>query len=108
MCPEHCPFLLDEDGAVRENANKKDMSRRLDFSAWMLAWDRYALGALVLRLCCVHEQMSRMRGAAVIRQMSFRAAMKHKAVVAEVACGAASEGWSPILGVFFDEVSRRV
>ena len=34
--------------------------------------------------------------------------MKHKAVVAEVACAAASYGKTAIFGVLFDEVSRRV
>lgn len=33
--------------------------------------------------------------------------MTHKAIVAEVACSAKSKGKLPILGVLFDEVSRR-
>ena len=41
--PEHCPVLLDEDGRIRENGGRKDM-RRLELSAWLLAWDRYAIG----------------------------------------------------------------
>ena len=48
-----------------------------------------------------------MTGAAAIKQMSFKAAMKHKGVVAEVACGAASKGQMPILAVLFDEVTRK-
>ncbi len=56
-CPEHCPVLLDEDGKVRENPVKKDMTRRLDFSAWLLSWDPYAIGAIALyaveRVCSV-------------------------------------------------------
>ena len=36
---------MDEDGAVRENVNKKDVSQQVDFGAWLLAWDRYAMGA---------------------------------------------------------------
>ena len=43
-CPEQCPVLLDEDGTIREGGFKKDLSRRLDFSMWLLAWDRYAIG----------------------------------------------------------------
>ena len=43
-CPEHCPVLLDEDGMFREAGVKRDLSRRLEFSAWLLAWDRYAIG----------------------------------------------------------------
>ena len=33
--------------------------------------------------------------------------MKHKGVVAKVACGASSEGQMPILAVSFDEVTRK-
>ena len=40
--------------------------RFLDFANWMLAWDRYALGA------------------AMVKQMDFRTAMQHKAVCTEV------------------------
>ena len=32
--------------------------------------------------------------------------MKHKAIVAEIACGAPSQGKTAILGVLFDEVTR--
>ena len=106
-CAEHCPVLLDEDGAVRENASKKDMSRRVDFGAWLLAWDRYALGA-PFDGYVAWARVYQLPAAAVLNQLSFIAAMKHKAVVAEVACGAASKGRSPILGVLFDEVSRSV
>jgi len=38
--------------------------------------------------------------------MDYKAAMKHKAVVAEVACTASATGQWSILGVLFDEVSR--
>ena len=48
MCPEHCPVLLDEEGRVRDGTKKKDLSRRLDFPSWLLAWDRYALGLHVI------------------------------------------------------------
>ena len=107
LCPEHCPVLLDEDGRVRENAWKKDATKRLDFGAWLLAWDRYALGT-VTRMCaspslCIDVMLA---GAAVVGQMSYYAAMTHKATVAEVAYGAVSEGKWSIFGVLFDEVSR--
>ena len=46
-------------------------------------------------------------GAAVLNQMSFRVAMKHKQLVAEVAGNAKEMDQSPMLGVLFDEVSRR-
>ena len=42
----------------------------------------------------------------MLRQMSFKSAMKHKVLVAEVACDARSAGKLPILGVLYDEVSR--
>lgn len=109
-CPEQCPVLLDEDGAIREGGFKKDLSRRLDFSVWLLAWDRYAIGVqgciivAYRRICIVLFYVA---GAAVLKQLSFKNAMKHKAIVAEVACSAKSRGKLPILGVLFDEVSRR-
>ena len=46
--------------------------------------------------------------AAVLSQLSFKSAMMHKAVVAKVATGAAARGRSPLLGVLFDELARRV
>ena len=53
---------------------------------------------------CAHACV--MPAAAVLNQTSFIAAMKHKTVVAEVACGAGAKGRSPILGVLYDEVCR--
>ena len=78
-------------GAEAQNAfrwTKSGTTWRLDFASWVLAWDRYAICA------------------AVLGQMSFKAAMQHKACVAEVAFGAASSNKSTILAVLFDEVSR--
>ena len=40
--------------------------RFLDFANWMVAWDRYALGA------------------AMLGQMEFRQAMQYKAIIVEV------------------------
>ena len=54
----------------------------------VLAWDRYAICA------------------AVLGQLSFEAAMRHKACVAEVAFAAISSHKSPVFAVLFDEVSR--
>lgn len=105
-CPEHWPVLLDQDGAVRETGVKKDQ-RRLEFSAWLLAWDRYALGVLQhgCDICCVVAAYAR-AGAAILNQLQFKTAMKHKQLVAEVACTAKDKDKSPILGVLFDEVCR--
>jgi hypothetical protein len=58
------------------------------------------LGMLVMLQC--------LPAAAVLGQMSFKSAMKHKAIVAKVATGAAARGRSPLLGVLFDELARRV
>ena len=46
--------------------------------------------------------------AAVLGQVSFKSAMKHKAIVAKVATGAAARGRSPLLGVLFDELENWV
>ena len=45
-------------------------------------------------------------GAAVLKQLCFKKAMQHKALVAEVACDAKGKGMSPIMGVLFDELCR--
>ncbi len=92
---------------MREAAGpKKDLSRRPDFSAWLLAWDRYAIGTTCHYHCEPPCRDSVVTGAAVIGQMSFITAMKHKAIVTEVACSAMSKGKWSIMGVLFDEVSR--
>jgi hypothetical protein len=44
--------------------------------------------------------------AAVLEQLSFKAAMQHKATVAKVATGLAAKGRSQLLGVLFDELAR--
>ena len=62
---------------------------RLELSMWITAWDRYALGA------------------AMVEQLTFTDAMKHKAVVTEVACHAMKEGKRSLLGVLYDEVARQ-
>ena len=99
-------MLLDEDGSIREAGARKDL-RRLEFSAWLLAWDRYAMGESGQHGCaCVPRQCAVCVGAAVLRQLSFKTAMKHKLLVAEVACSAKSMDKWPILGVLFDEVCR--
>ena len=58
------------------------------------------LGMLIMLQC--------LPAAAVLGQMCFKSAMKHKAIVAKVATGAAARGRSPLLGVLFDELARRV
>ena len=54
-------------------------------ASWLVAWDRYALGAVVTG------------------QLSFGHAMAHKAVVAEIA---ALNRASPLLPVVYDELVR--
>ena len=46
-CTEHCPVALDDEGGLREGGDKS-AGKRLDFSVWMLAWDRYAIGMFPL------------------------------------------------------------
>ncbi len=108
FCPEHLPVVLsleDEKGADDKETKKKASTRRLEVAAWMLAWDRYSLGA------------------AALEQMSFYTAMRHKTVVAEVgsklpltsgplcvllqvAVQAVAEGRRPLWGVLYDELAR--
>ena len=55
---------------------------------WLTAWDRYALAC------------------AMVGQMDFADAMRHKSVVTEVASSALKEGKRSLLGVLYDEVAR--
>ena len=80
----------------------------MDFSAWLMAWKRYAMGehfvifawwCLLLVIC--------LPAAAVLKQLSFKQAMAHEEIVAEVACQAQhSGGRARSLGVIYDEVAR--
>ena len=66
-------------------------SRRLELPIWMIAFERYALGAQ-----------------AVDHQLSVQQALVHKEVVVEIACTAKSAGRSDLLGVLYDELARCV
>ena len=71
--PTHCSdhevvALNEEDYPVADKARKQFNRRFLDMSVWMMAWDRYALGATILG------------------QMAFVDTQNHKAVVEEVPC----------------------
>ena len=60
----------------------------LDLARWMLAWDSYALAAVV------------------VEQMDFMPAMQHKHIVMEIASNALGEGYGPQLGVIYDRIAR--
>ena len=62
----------------------------MDWAAWLVAWEPYALGA------------------AMTGQLEFADAQAHKAVVIEVAAMAVIEGRSTALAVMYDEMSRLV
>ena len=69
----------------------KEKGRRLEFPVWLIAFDRYALGAQ-----------------AVDHQLSMKEALLHKDVVINVACSAYASGRTDLLGVLYDEVARPV
>ena len=108
-CPEHVAVQIDPDGCLRKGQDSsKENNKRLDFSAWLMAWKRYAMGehfiifawwCLLLVIC--------LPAAAVLKQLSFKQAMAHEEIVAEVACQAQhSGGRARSLGVIYDEVAR--
>ena len=44
-CPEHVAVQIDPDGCLRKGQDSnKENNKRLDFSAWLMAWKRYAMG----------------------------------------------------------------
>ena len=55
-----------------------------------MAWDQYAIALAILKV------------------LTFKQAMSHKATVLEVAALGAEEGRSSLLGVLYDELVRRV
>ena len=95
-----------EEGIVKGPKSKM----KLDMANWHLAWDRYALAAVVTnQVLCFHvPYRSMLLSRLCVAQMTFCESVKHKAVVAEVAAGAWSTSRKPILGVFYDEVARLV
>ena len=71
-CSEYLPAAENEPsamerllGAADPAPKKRDNGRRLDFASWLLAFDRYALAATIVRP----------------QQMSYALAMMHKANV---------------------------
>ena len=68
-CSDHEVVALNEEDYPDADKARKQFNRRfLDMSVWMMAWDRYALGATILG------------------QMAFVDTQNHKAVVEEVQC----------------------
>jgi hypothetical protein len=108
-CAEHEVVALSEkDFPDVDRVKGKQFNRRfLDLAVWLMAWDRYAIGATLLK------------------QMSFVDAQHHKAVVVEVwlllpwrvasclscfaqiASTAKSKGLGPLLGVIYDDLVRK-
>ena len=91
-CKEYQAIWLDDDGEALAggSASKAGGKKYVDFAWWLLAWDRYALAAVATK------------------QMDFKQAMQHKAVVAEVAANAATEGKSSLVAVIYDDLVRYV
>eukprot|EP00973_Karenia_brevis_P027297 3763641-Karenia_brevis.AAC.1 len=81
--------LLDGDAKEETQAKDKKKDLKLSLPFWMLAWDSYAIAA------------------AILGQLTYSAAVKHKLVVAEIATEAVAEGRRPILGVIYDEIARK-
>jgi hypothetical protein len=69
----------------------QDNARRLELPIWLIAFERYSLGAQ-----------------AVEHQLSFQQALVHKEVVVEIACSAKAAGRSDLVGVLYDELARWV
>ena len=90
--PEHTvvPALQDAEsspaGARAEDT--KPTGRRLDFATWLLAWRQYTPAAVATE------------------QLELVDAVQHEQVVAEVAAQGRNDGYSPFLGVCYDEVAR--
>ena len=108
-CAEHEVIALDtnEFPDIDKAKGRQFNKRFLDLSVWLMAWDRYAIGATLLK------------------QLAFEDAQHHKAVVVEVclacfvfgcveisvflqiAATAKSKGMGPLLGVIYDDIVRK-
>ena len=93
--PRHCPEFVATAAVVETKEDldpkiQRALNKRLDAHLWVLAWDAYAIAGTILG------------------QFSFSAAMKHKAVVMEIAIHAKTQKRTPILGMLYDELARSV
>ena len=92
FCTEHTvvPALQDADGgpaSVRAGGTTA-AGQRLDLAVWLLAWRQYTVAAVATE------------------QLELVEAAQHEQVVAEVAAQGRNDGYSPFLGVCYDEVAR--
>ena len=108
-CPEHVAVHIDSDGCLKKGQdNNKECAKRLDFSAWLMAWRRYAIGQSFKHAPGLQIAFDLpFSAAAVLKQMSYKKAVAHEEMVVEVACQAESSGRNRSLGVIFDEVARK-
>jgi len=72
----------------KDTRAKKEFQRRLDLHLWLYAWDAYALAGVALG------------------QFEYARAVRHKAVVFEVALHASSGQRNTLLGALYDELAR--
>ena len=108
-CPEHVAVHIDSDGSLKKGQDhNKECAKRLDFSAWLMAWRRYAIGQSFKHAPGLQIVLDLLfSAAAVLKQMSYKKAVAHEEMVVEVACQAESSGRNRSLGVIFDEVARK-
>ena len=118
-CSEYLPAAENEPsamerllGAADPAPKKRDNGRRLDFASWLLAFDRYALAAAIVRPQQMPYTLA-MQHKANVRFASFcctRCGKRSACVplqVARVAIDASAENRSCMLGVLYDEVCRK-
>lgn len=95
FCPEVVAVVLEDNPAFDNQAGvtpcaqaQRAIGRRPELHIWEMGWDAYALAA------------------AVVRQFSFAKSRLHKRFVTRVAVTAHASGFTPLLGVLYDEVAR--
>ena len=108
FAPVACPSELGPAAEAAESKSGKGFQRKLEFPAWLMAWDGYSLAASVLgQVRVVLAHASCLAGIRLrVFQMSFSTAVKHKLVVSEIAADAAGQGRTALLGVLYDELAR--
>ena len=109
FAPVACPSELAPAAETVEPKSGKGFQRKLEFPAWLMAWDGYSLAASVLgQVCavCFYACILPRGHPVCMHQMSFPTAVKHKLVVSEIAADAAVQGRTALLGVLYDELAR--
>ena len=79
--PDHYNVVLSSEAQLKPVL----VGTRLEFAAWLIAWDR-SVPCCSVAVVCFAPSCRYAMAAAILEQLSFSEAMRHKAAVIEVSC----------------------